>query len=194
MGLFIIQEIRKDYNELDNKKHSFQEFNDEAVKVINNDIYVDVDDELFSKPRDMLNKYYSYLKKTNQYKGEMTLGEVARSIYESMAFKYVGSLKNLEELINRKINKMIVIGGGNQAKLLNQLIANSLNIEVEIGENEATVVGNALAQFIYLKEFKDLKEAREALNKNLKKEIYKPEEVEKFKNKYKKYLEVILNE
>ena len=142
----------------------------------------------------MLNKYYSYLKKTNQYKGEMTLGEVARSIYESMAFKYVGSLKNLEELINRKINKMIVIGGGNQAKLLNQLIANSLNIEVEIGENEATVVGNALAQFIYLKEFKDLKEAREALNKNLEKEIYKPEEVEKFKNKYKKYLEVMLNE
>lgn len=194
MGLFIIQEIRKDYNELDNKKHSFQEFNDEAAKVINNDIYVDVDDKLFSKPRDMLNKYYSYLKKTNQYKGEMTLGEVARSIYESMAFKYAGSLKNLEELINRKINKMIVIGGGNQAKLLNQLIANSLNIEVEIGENEATVVGNALAQFIYLKEFKDLKEAREALNKNLEKEIYKPEEVEKFKNKYKKYLEVMLNE
>ena len=65
MGLFIIQEIRKDYNELDNKKHSFQEFNDEAAKVINNDIYVDVDDELFSKPRDMLNKYYSYLKNTN---------------------------------------------------------------------------------------------------------------------------------
>lgn len=194
MGLFIIQEIRKDYNELDNKKHSFQEFNDEATKVTNNDIYVDVDDELFSKPRDMLNKYYSYLKKTNQYKGDMTLGEVARSIYESMAFKYVGSLKSLEELINRKINKMIVIGGGNQAKLLNQLIANSLNIDVETGENEATVAGNALAQFIYLKEFKDLKEAREALNKNLKKEIYKPEEVEKFKNKYKKYLEVISNE
>lgn len=194
MGLFIIQEIRKDYNELDNKKHSFQEFNDEATKVTNNDIYVDVDDELFSKPRDMLNKYYSYLKKTNQYKGDMTLGEVARSIYESMAFKYVGSLKSLEELINRKINKMIVIGGGNQAKLLNQLIANSLNTDVETGENEATVAGNALAQFIYLKEFKDLKEAREALNKNLKKEIYKPEEIEKFKNKYKKYLEVISNE
>lgn len=194
MGLFIIQEIRKDYNELDNKKHSFQEFNDEATKVTNNDIYIDVDDELFSKPRGMLNKYYSYLKKTNQYKGKMTLGEVARSIYESMAFKYVSSLKSLEELINRKINKMIVIGGGNQAKLLNQLIANSLNIDVETGENEATVAGNALAQFIYLKEFKDLKEAREALNKNLKKEIYKPEEVEKFKNKYKKYLEVISNE
>lgn len=194
MGLFIIQEIRKDYNELDNKKHSFQEFNDEATKVTNNDIYVDVDNELFSKPRDMLNKYYSYLKKTNQYKDKMTLGEVARSIYESMAFKYVGSLKSLEKLINRKINKMIVIGGGNQAKLLNQLIANSLNIDVETGENEATVAGNALAQFIYLKEFKDLKEAREALNKNLKKEIYKPEEVEKFKNKYKKYLEVISNE
>ena len=42
----------------------------------------------------MLNKYFAYLKKTNQYKDDLSIGQIVRSIYESMAFKYLEELKN----------------------------------------------------------------------------------------------------
>lgn len=186
MGLFIIQEVRKEFNNL-----SFQEMNDAAKKIDNNNYYIDVDDEIFSTPSNMIGKIYSFLKKTNQKVNELSYGELSRMIYESMAFKYIESLKDLELLTNRKIEKLVVIGGGINSDLLNQLIANSLNIIVVTGENEATICGNALAQLIYYDEFSNLDSARKALEKHTEKKTYYPEHVEFYKTKYQNYLKII---
>ena len=78
-----------------------------SKEVSDNDIYVDINDELFQKPNDMLNKYYLYLKKTNQYKGEMSIGEITRSIYESMAFKYLDEFLLLKSITKLDINDNI---------------------------------------------------------------------------------------
>jgi len=189
MGLFIIQEIKKDIDK--KEEHSFQQLQDEAKKVNDNCIYIDVQDDLFQRPGDMLNKYYEYLKKTNQYQDDLSVGQIIRSIYESMAFKYIEEFNNLKKITSKPLNKIVVIGGGMKAKLLNQLIADSLNIIVETGESESTVYGNALAQFIYLNEFDSLNDARKALKKHTNAETYIPQEVEKYQNKYIEYLEVI---
>lgn len=186
MGLFIIQELKKDFS-FEFPGITFSEIHRQALIVEDNSIYIDVNDEIFQTPGNMLNKYYQYLKKTNQFKGKMTIGEIGRSIYESMAFKYLEEFESLKKITNRKINKIIIVGGGSKATLLNQLIANCLNVNVQVGLSEATVFGNALAQFIYLKEFKNLKEARVELSKYYNGKSYIPNNVEKYRDKYKDY-------
>lgn len=190
MGLFIVQEIKKDY-EIDDPNLCFQTLQEEAIKVKDNQIYIDVEDEIFQKPGDMLNKYYEYLKKTSQYKENLIRGEVIRSIYESMAFNYFKQFELLKKLTKKNLQKIVVIGGGSNSKILNQLIANSLNVIVETGLSEATVFGNALAQFIYLNEFENLNDARVALSKNIEKETYYPSDIEKYHDKYNEYLKII---
>jgi len=189
MGLFIVQELKKDFEKTD-KKISFQTMQDEAKKIDNNDIYIDIDDELFQKPGDMLCKYYRYLDKTNQQQNNISIGQIVRSIYESMAFKYVEKMNELELITQDKKNKLIVVGGGINAKLLNQLIANALNIIVETGETEATVYGNAIAQLIYFNKFSSLNEARKELAKITNKEKYEPKDQDITKIKYQKYLSI----
>ena len=117
----------------------------------------------------------------------MSIGEITRSIYESMAFKYLDEFLLLKSITKLDIKKLIIVGGGSNAKLLNQLIANVLGIEVEIGESEGTAYGNALAQLIYWKEFSNLDEAREELYRYHFKEVYYPKEIELYQEKYKVY-------
>lgn len=186
MGLFIIQELKKDFAR-ENPDITFGDIHKQALEVDDNSIYIDVNDEIFQTPGNMLNKYYKYLKKTEQFDGNLTVGEIARSIYESMAFKYLEEFENLKKITNRSINKIIIVGGGTKASLLNQLIANCLNVNVQVGLGEATVFGNALAQFIYLKEFQNLKEARLELSKYYSGESYTPNDAERYKEKYKDY-------
>lgn len=187
MGLFIIQEIRHDI-EASGEKISFQKIMDQAEAVKDNSVYIDVNDILFSTPGDMLNKYYLYLKKTGQYTKELSVGEIARSVYESMALTYIDEFKTLEELTGKKYDSLTVIGGGAKAHLLNQLISEALNLEVRTGPSEATALGNTLAQLIYLGAYKDHYQARSLLPLTYKKEVYTPKEPQKMQKKYQDYL------
>lgn len=188
MGLFIVQELKKDLEKI-NPGLSFQQMQDEASKIEDNEIYIDINDDLFQRPYDMLEKFYAYLKKTNQYTGELSYGKITRIVYESMAMKYLEEIKNLEKLSGKHYDELVVIGGGSNAKCLNQIIADTLGIKVSLGDKEATVVGNVFAQAIYLKEFKSLDEARSEYKKTLNRESYEPKR--NLEGKYKKYLEVV---
>lgn len=189
MGLFIIQELKKDFMK-ENPDITFGDIHSEAMKVDDNKIFIDVNASDFQEPGNMLEKYYNYLKKTNQYQ-KLTIGQIARSIYESMAFKYLEEFKKLGKIVNKKLLGICAMGGGINATLLNQLIANVLNVNVYLGLSEATIFGNALAQFIYLKEFKNLNQAREELNKFTPNIVYKPQNVELYRCKYIHYKKIL---
>ncbi len=186
MGMFIVQELKKDF-EISSPNLTFQQLQDEAAQVEENNIYIDVNDKTFAQPGNMSLKYYSYLKDNDEYIDLMSRGEIIRSVYESMAFKYREEFERLEKISNKKLNELVVIGGGKNAKLLNQIIADTLNVTVKTGLGEATIYGNALAQLIYLGEFKSLDEARLALSKSYKEEEFKPLHVGKYENKYFEY-------
>lgn len=186
MGMFIIQEIRKDYETLGNKL-TFQKLHDEAAKVDNNEIYIDVNDDAFAQPGEMLSKYKGYIEKHYNIHRELTPGEVARSIYESMAFKYREEFEKLQKITGKKFDEIVIIGGGKNAKLLNQIIADTINIKVKTGLGEATIFGNTLAQLIFLRDFKNLKEARAILANSYEEEVFTPKNVKKYNEKFQKY-------
>ena len=189
MGLFIIQEYKKDL-EKEYPNISFQDLLDMATKCNDSDCYIDVNDELFQTPFDMKNKIIKYLELTKQ-NTDLSIGQIVLMIYESIAFKYKEEFIKLKEITQVEYDELVIIGGGNNATLLNQLSANILNIKVSLGESEATIFGNALAQFIYLKEIEDINEGRMSLAKSSDKVSYLPQDVTKYSKKEKDYLRII---
>ncbi len=172
MGMFLINEIRNDYERKGNKipVNDIVPLVTEAKDI---PALIDVNDPIFEEPGDMLNKLDTYLSKTNQAKPS-TPGETMKLIYKSMAVAYKKIIANLEEITEKKINSILVVGGGNQAEILNQYLANECKIDVIIGASEATILGNALSQFIALGEISNVIEGRKDIGNSISSKIYHP--------------------
>lgn len=189
IGLFIIQEYRKSL--IDRGVNiSFKEMLESAKSIKNNEIFIDINNQIFSTPFDMEDKLIKYLKKTKQ-RSDLSIGEMCLAIYESMAFKYFEEFKKLIEITKHEYKELVIVGGGSNVDLLNQLTSNILNIDVVEGEKEATVYGNALIQFMKLNEFKDLNEARAYLKKDHSYMVYHPQNHDFYLKKYSQYKEIM---
>jgi rhamnulokinase len=79
-------------------------------------------------------------------RGDLSRGEIVRSIYLSLARKYKVVLERLEAASGRDVRTIHVIGGGVRNELLCQLTADETGREVIAGPVEATALGNVLVQ------------------------------------------------
>ena len=172
MGMFLINEIRNDYKNkgIDIPLNKIASLIKES-KDINS--FINVNDPIFEAPGDMLNKLDKYLTLTKQEKPK-TAGECMKLIYKSMVKTYKQIILELEEITSKKINTIVIVGGGNQAEVLNQLLADECNMKVIIGSSEATILGNAMAQFIALKDIKDVVEGRNDISRSIETKMYYP--------------------
>ncbi|MEM8860686.1 MAG: rhamnulokinase family protein [Chloroflexota bacterium] len=106
-----------------------------------------------------------------------TKGEIVRCVLESLALKYRSVLNNLLALSGRSADVIHIVGGGTQNELLNQLTADATGIPVQTGPIEATVLGNALVQFITLGEIKNLDEGRKLIAESFPAKYYHPNQI-----------------
>ena len=67
-------------------------------------------------------------------------------------------------MTGRTINKLHIVGGGSQSKLLNQFAADATGRTVLAGPVEATAIGNVLIQAIAMGELKSLAELRQRVS------------------------------
>lgn len=168
MGLWVIQEVRRN---LDNK-YSFAELVDLAREHMDFSSIVDVDDDRFLKPDNMIEEIKKYCVETNQ-KSPEEVGEIALCVFNSLAHCYKKAVSNLEEIFEKEFKRINIFGGGCQNNLLNELVAKITEKEVLAGPVEATAIGNIVAQLISKNEFKDLKEARQAIKESFDIKIFK---------------------
>ena len=168
MGLWVIQEVRRN---LDNK-YSFVELVDLAREHMDFSLIVDVDDDRFLKPENMIEEIKQYCVETNQ-KAPEEVGEIALCVFNSLAHCYKKAVGNLEEIFEKEFKTINIFGGGCQNNLLNELVAKITEKEVLAGPVEATAIGNIVAQLISKNEFKDLKEARQAIKESFDIKIFK---------------------
>lgn len=186
MGMFLINEVRKDY-----KKKGLEIPVKDILPLVekSEDIpsYLDVDSPCFEAPGNMIEKVLSYLKETNQ-KQPSSPGEMFKMIYKSMALRYKEILSSLENIIKKKFTSIIVVGGGNQADYLNQAVADACDIEVKTGCSEATVMGNAVSQFIALGKIKDVDEGRRRIEASFPGKRFLPKRVKYYEEEMKNYL------
>ena len=70
----------------------------------------------------------------------------ARIIFESLAVRYAAAMANLEKMLNRRLERIHMIGGATRNKLLVGLTEQRTGLPVEIGQGESSTVGNLAVQ------------------------------------------------
>ncbi|MFK7803155.1 MAG: rhamnulokinase family protein [Anaerolineae bacterium] len=101
-------------------------------------------------------------------------GQIIRCVLESLALKYRDVLEKLLALSDKRADVIHIVGGGTQNRLLNQLTADATGIPVKTGPIEATVLGNALVQFITLGDIENLEQGRAIIAQSFEIETYEP--------------------
>lgn len=182
IGLWLIQEVARMYN----GQYSFAELAKMAEEAKVCGSLIDPDDERFLNPENMIDAIQGYCDETNQ-KVPKTPGEISRCILESLGCLYRSTLDKIRDISDQPINKIHIIGGGCQNKLLNKICADYTDCEVHAGPIEATAIGNLMMQMIAMGKVKDLAEARSIINKSFDIEIYKPEMTKIIEQHYEKF-------
>ena len=171
-GLWLIQECKRIWDR-EGLNLSYSDITKAATEAEAFKYRLDPDDSLFAAPDNMPESIREYCRKTKQAVPE-TVGEIARGIYESLAFTYKSVIDNLEKVFDRKIETINMVGGGIQAEILCQYTADITGLKVLAGPIEATAIGNIITQLIALGEIADLKEAREIVRNSIELKEYLP--------------------
>lgn len=161
MGLWMIQEVRRNYDNL----YSFAELVEVSREYSQFNSIVNVDEERFLKPENMIEEIQSYCRETNQTVPEHP-GEIAKCVFDSLANSYKKAVTEIEDIFEKEFSKINVIGGGCQNELLNQLIADVTRKVVFAGPVEATAIGNLVAQLIALGEIENINHARDVIKQS----------------------------
>ena len=177
-GFWIIQECKKFWGEKV-KSYSYDELTEIALKYGPANFRIDPDDLRFLKPGliddNMPDRIKVYCQETGQKVPE-TPAEIVRGVIESLADKYTETIKMIEEITNRTINEIYIIGGGCRNGLLCQIVANATGLSVFAGPVEATAIGNLMIQAKSIGQIKSIAEGREIIRKSFDIKKYLPEE------------------
>ncbi len=154
MGLWMINSVRNQYVPEMSYGDLCEQASHETIASL-----VDCQDECFLAPKDMAEAVKEYCRKEGQEVPE-TIPAIASVIYNSLAKCYAEKLVEIQKITGVKYDRLHVIGGGSNAKYLNELTAKYTGIPVYAGPGEATAIGNILAQMMGVGTFASLAEAR----------------------------------
>lgn len=168
MGLWIIQEIKRNFN----NQYTFAEIVDEAKKSRYLDSIIDVDDDRFLNPNNMVSEIQNYCIENN-LKVPKNIGELSFCAYNSLAHSYKKAIDDLEIIFEKEFKRINIFGGGCQNNLLNELVANVTGKEVLSGPIEATAIGNIVAQLLSYGNLDNLEEARNIIRNSFDIKVFK---------------------
>ena len=178
IGFWIIQECKKFWDE-NVKSYSYDELTEIALKYGPANFRIDPDDLRFLRPGliddNMPDRIKDYCQETGQKVPE-TPAEIVRGVIESLADKYTETIKMIEEITNRTLNEIYIIGGGCRNGLLCQLVADATGLPVFAGPVEATAIGNLMVQAKSMGQIKSIVEGRKIIRKSFDIKKYLPEE------------------
>ncbi|SEN50716.1 L-rhamnulokinase [Amphibacillus marinus] len=155
MGLWMIQEVKRLYNDC----YSFSSFVDLAKREHNFNSIVAVNDNRFLSPDNMISQIQAACRESKQQVPE-TPGQIARTIFMSLARSYEQTVQEIEQIADKKYNSIHIIGGGSQNEWLNELLADYTGKAVYAGPIEATAIGNLVVQLLALNKVASLDQAR----------------------------------
>jgi sugar (pentulose or hexulose) kinase len=148
--------------------------------------FIDVNAHLFYDGDNMIQKIQSFCEATGQPVPQ-TKGEIARTVYESLAMSYREAFEGLEQLKGGKIDVLHIVGGGSKNILLNQITADAINRPVVAGPHEATAIGNLMVQVKASGEVKDIGEMREVIRDSFDVEVYEPKDTQLWDDQYGRF-------
>lgn len=176
-GMWPIQEMAR----MLNYQYSYAEMAQEAEKVKPFLQYVDLNEERFTNPRNMIEEIQAYCRETGQVVPQ-SVGELTMCVYSNLALVYAREWKQLERLTGKALQSLHIVGGGANVALLNQLTADLIGKPVIAGPGEATAIGNLLVQMIASGELENLTAARKWVKDQISLSVYEPRQADDEKN------------
>jgi rhamnulokinase len=177
-GLWLIQECRREWA-AEGQKFDYSTLTRLAAEATPFASLIHPGAERFIAPGGMPDKIQAFCKETGQPEPK-TPGALVRCALESLALLYARTLRQIERLLQRKIQRLHIVGGGSQNTLLNQFTANALQIPVIAGPTEATAIGNILIQAIALGHLTSLQHAREVVQSSFEVTRVEPQELDQW--------------
>ncbi|MBN1344140.1 MAG: rhamnulokinase [Phycisphaerae bacterium] len=171
-GLYLVQQCRAAWA-LEGQDLGYDEITKMAADAEPFGALLDPDDAAFLAIGQMPERIAGYCRKTRQTPPDGK-GALVRCILESLALRYWQVLNWLEELTDREIRTIHIVGGGTQNRLLSQLTADATGRTVVAGPVEATALGNVMMQAIATGQLSSVPAGREAIRASFKLETYTP--------------------
>src|SRR5699024_10840371 len=112
------------------------------------------------------------------------------TIYESLALKYRNVFREVAECTDITYEKVHIVGGGSQADILCQMVADASDVEVIAGPVDATVIGNSLVQMLFQHIISSISEGRKIIQHTFIVKKYHSNYNENWNKKYEKYIYV----
>jgi rhamnulokinase len=171
MGMWLIQECKRIWDEQSVLGwHEIVALSNGAKPFVS---LINPDDASFLNPGNMPKAVQDFCAKTKQPVPQ-SKGEIARCIYDSLVLKYKLTIKQIESVTGKPIEKLHIIGGGAHNKMMNQLTADAIGIQVFAGPTEATAIGNIMLQAKAMGKVHSLAEIREIVRNSFDVIEYKP--------------------
>ncbi len=172
-GLWLVQECQRIW------RSQGQDYNWEGLTRLASDApplasVFNPDDPRLATPADMPSQIAALCRESGQPAPD-DHGAVIRAALESLALKYREVLGHLEELGGGRIERIHIVGGGAQNRLLCQMAADACGRPVLAGPIEATAIGNCLMQAIAAGDLAGVAEAREIVRKSFDMAEYEPQ-------------------
>ena len=178
-GLWLLQRLIAEW-EKEGLNCSYEYILSEAEKVEPFQSIVNSDDPAFTHPASMAKAIQDYCTCTGQ-SVPGTQGALVRCVLESLAIKYYHVMDRLKACSGKNITKLYVVGGGSQNDLLNQFVANVLDMPVITGLTESTAIGNIVQQAIADQKISDWEAAHQIVRNTFNSKKYYPENPEGWK-------------
>ena len=188
-GMWLIERCKKEWEA--EKPITYNEIVEAAEKAEPFRSFINPDATCFANPESMIEAIIDYCKKTDQTI-QTTIGEIARCIYESLAFRYKQVLENLQKLADFPIKTLHIIGGGSKNNMLNQLTSNAIGMMVVAGPSEATAIGNILLQAKADEQVVDKLHMRQIVKNSSKLEEFSPLDSNVWSKHYQVYKNVFI--
>ncbi|MBI5388037.1 MAG: rhamnulokinase [Verrucomicrobia bacterium] len=176
VGMWIVEECRREWG-LQGKNYDYQTLDKLTAEAPPLGALINPNDPRFWSPDAMPEKIAAFCRETGQ-PVPAAPGPMLRCVYESLALLYARTIRQIEQLIGRKIGRLHIVGGGCKNDLLNQFTANTLQVPVLAGPKEATAFGNIVVQAIALGHLRSLTEARELIRRSSGTVPYQPRDAQ----------------
>ena len=173
-GLWLVQEVRHAL-EADGDAYDYATLTGLAAAAEPLRTLVNTRHAPLLEPGDMPGKIAGYARATRQPVPE-TPGALVRCCLESLALAYRRTLGQLESVLERRFDRLHVVGGGGRNDLLNEMTANATGRTVIVGPFEATATGNVLVQAMALGAVRDLEHLRAIVRDAAELQVIEPED------------------
>lgn len=182
IGLWLVQRCRAGFD----KEYSYSELTQMAGEATAFKCLIDPDDERFVNPPNMPQAIEQFCRETGQ-PTPASPGEFVRCALESLALQYRSVLEQLRHVQDMEIDRVHIIGGGTQNRLLCQFTADALALPVIAGPVEATAIGNLIVQAQALGHIDSHEKARELVQQSFELVEYQPRQCDKWNDAWRTF-------